>query len=149
VSDEEINVAIAEACGIPMFGLKKRGYWYRPNARGYTDRNNEAGRYTLVEAKKHEYKRGNADERVTIFQLPPPDYCNDLNAMHGAEKIFDGMDYKFKNKYVGTLEEILEVEIKKEDPECIPDVSGFEMINATAHQRAEAFLKTIQQEKGK
>lgn len=55
----------------PAYGLKKRGLWYRPNAKGYTDRQSEAGRYTLEEAMKHEYPY---DERVTKMLLTPLSY---------------------------------------------------------------------------
>lgn len=63
---------------VPMIGLKikiwgkrcyvlrKRGMFYRPNATGYTDRIEEAGRYTLEEAKRHEYPH---DEPVTKWHI--------------------------------------------------------------------------------
>lgn len=118
--DEEINVAIAEACG----------WTFGPG---------ESEASMKAEAVMCWVRPGNSNwQREHI-----PNYCTDLNVMHEAEKLFDGMDYQFKNKYAGTLEEILEAEIKKGDPECIPDVWGFEMINATARQRAEAFLRCI------
>lgn len=59
---------------IPMLGLKikiwgrrcyvlmKRGHFYRPGGAGYTDRLEEAGRFTLKEAQKFEYPY---DEPVT------------------------------------------------------------------------------------
>ena len=34
--------------------IRKDGYYYRPNAQGYTDRAEEAGVFTLEEAKSHE-----------------------------------------------------------------------------------------------
>jgi hypothetical protein len=58
-------------------GLKKRGLWYRPNARGYTDRQSEAGRYTRAEAKEHEYPH---DEPVTICEFKPENYSSDAAA---------------------------------------------------------------------
>lgn len=63
---------------IPMFGvritifgprcyvLKKHGYFYRPKASGYTDRVEEAGRYTFAQAKTHEYPH---DEPVTMHHI--------------------------------------------------------------------------------
>lgn len=63
---------------VPMFGVRvtiwgrrcfvvrKRGLFYRPNACGYTDRIDEAGRYTFDEAKQHEYLY---DERVTVHHV--------------------------------------------------------------------------------
>ncbi len=46
--------------------IRKRGYFYRSNAQGYTQCLSEAGRYTLEEAKKHEYPH---DEPVTIHHV--------------------------------------------------------------------------------
>lgn len=63
---------------IPMFGVRvtiygrrcyvvrKRGLFYRPKDCGYTDRIEEAGRYTLKEAKLREYHR---DEPVTMHHI--------------------------------------------------------------------------------
>ena len=63
-----------------------------------------------------------------------PDYLNDLNAMHEAEKI---MDRHQKNRYLNILHSI-----------CLPDdcdelEDDFGWCTATASQRAEAFLKTF------
>jgi len=59
-----------------------------------------------------------------------PDYINDLNAMHEAEKILNTPIHMQKNawnNYKGILE----------------DVTKGSSFHATASQRAEAFLKTI------
>jgi predicted RNA-binding Zn-ribbon protein involved in translation (DUF1610 family) len=60
-------------CGIRItiwgrrcYVLRKRGLFYRPKACGYTDRVEEAGRYTFDEAKAHEYLR---DEPVTMHHV--------------------------------------------------------------------------------
>lgn len=133
MTESEINCAIAEACGIPMFGLKKRGYWYRANARGYTDRQSEAGRYTKEEAKLHEYKRGGPDERVTIFPLNPPNYCQDLNAMHEAENVLSARQNRIYATWLTHL--------------CADDFTGGSYgrptYRATSSLRAEAFLRAI------
>ena len=61
------------------------------------------------------------------FSENVPDYCNDLNAMHEAEKIFDNALYC---RYIDEL--------------CTQAIKGKNcMYLATAAQRAEAFLKTI------
>lgn len=58
-------------------GLKKRGFWYRAEANGYTDRQDEAGRFTRHEASKREYPhKGSSlklclDEPVTIHEFEP------------------------------------------------------------------------------
>lgn len=57
-----------------LVGLKKRGYWYRPKACGYTDRESEAGRFTIEEAKKREYPH---DEPVTIHKFSVREYTTD------------------------------------------------------------------------
>ena len=61
--------------------------------------------------------------------LPIPDYCNDLNAMHEAEKVLtDDEAYAYSR----ALQEITRSVI-----------IGSAVISATAAQRAEAFLKTL------
>ena len=60
--------------GDKFVGLRRRGLWYRPNAGGYTDRQEEAGRYTREEAKKHAYPY---DEPVTIHEFDVPKYASD------------------------------------------------------------------------
>lgn len=46
--------------------LRKRGYFYRPNASGYTGRIEEAARYTLKEATRREYPH---DDPVTKHHI--------------------------------------------------------------------------------
>jgi hypothetical protein len=120
MSEAQINEAIAEACGYRKRDVK----WFGSNWKA-----GEA--WFLTDANGNTISRG------------IPNYYGDLNAIHEAEKIFHGMDYQFKNKYAGTLASILEAEVLKSDPNCIPDVVGFEWIHATAPQRCEAFLKAI------
>jgi len=54
------------------------------------------------------------------------DYCNDLNAMHEAEKVLSPQE---TDKYVTTL--------------CLEVQSEPSLHNATARQRAEAFLRAL------
>jgi hypothetical protein len=65
-------------------GLKKRGLWYRPKACGYTNLESEAGRYTLEEAKKHEYLRG--EEPVTIHGFSPKPFLTSFDAIMAVIK---------------------------------------------------------------
>ena len=58
-----------------------------------------------------------------------PDYLNDLNAMHEAEKVLKKRDLYQKFLYLVVLE----------DPENIENERAW----ATAAQRAEAFLRTL------
>jgi hypothetical protein len=67
----------------------------------------------------------------------PPDYCNDLNAMHEAEKFLEGSHNW--NKYTDILGKL-----------CLykPELHGLRtfvniIVSASARQRAEAFVKTI------
>jgi hypothetical protein len=90
MTNEQINIAIAKACGWGNDDIE----------RGYT---------------------------LCQFSEIVPDYCNDLNAMHEAEKIFDNALYC---RYIDEL--------------CTQAIKGKNsMYLATAAQRAEAFLKTI------
>lgn len=90
--------------GGKFVGLKKRGCWYRPDAKGYTDRESEAGRYTREEAKKHEYLH---DERVTIHEFIPRHYTTDPAAgvmvlKKCAEKLsMDGYELVIGNPIFG------------------------------------------------
>ena len=94
MTNEQINIAIAEACG-----------W------------------------KYEKNETHAPDGAFWWSKKPefPDYCNDLNAMHQAEKIFNHAQYC---RYISEL--------------CTLTIAdNNSMYMATAAQRAEAFLKTI------
>jgi hypothetical protein len=67
---------------------------------------------------------GAAFKKGDIIEIGPPDYTNDLNAMHEAESHLDDFD----------LWMIYEGHLRK---------NGSEFVNATAAQRAKAFLKTL------
>jgi hypothetical protein len=61
-----------------------------------------------------------------------PDYCNDLNAMHEAEKVIEISYYR---EYTNLLYDIA-LKVNKETNIWMP-------YSSTARQRAEAFLRTI------
>jgi len=72
-----------------------------------------------------------------------PDYCNDLNAMHEVVEMLKGDD---DIKYVNYL--FASVGINRyyymgATPEAFPADRQMKVINASALQRAEAFLRTI------
>lgn len=92
MTDDEINKAIAEACGI--VGKDQWGPLYRTK-----------------------------DGVVRNC----PDYCNDLNAMHKAEKVLVGKNNWELCEYVHKLH----------------TATNSWIAFATARQRAEAFLRTI------
>ena len=92
MTEEQINIAIAEVCGVA-----------------------------------HEDKWGSIYKTPHGYVRDVPDYCNDLNAMHEAEKIFDNALYC---RYIDEL--------------CTQAIKGKNcMYLATAAQRAEAFLRTL------
>ncbi len=65
-------------------------------------------------------------ENGRLRPIYAPDYCNDLNAMHGAEKI------------------LTRDQIEVFCDQLLPKHHGIWWgIHTTSHQRAEAFLKTI------
>ena len=96
MTNEQINIAIVEACG-----------------------------WKQVEGEECFFDNGT--EQVYIENIP--DYCNDLNAMHEAEKVLE--EKRLVWKYEMTLTR--------------NGGNGFNWskIHATALQRAKAFLKTL------
>lgn len=68
---------------------------------------------------------------------PPPDYLNDLNAIAQAEATLDGTAEAMA--YVDNLERVID----KQNSSYAPCVGRYRLVTATAAQRAEAFLKTI------
>ena len=70
-----------------------------------------------------------SDGELSIY--PVPDYLNDLNAMHEACAQFEGNDGKclIYNMFLHKV--------------CNEPLSAFPIINATAAQRAAAFLLTL------
>lgn len=122
MNDQEINIAIAEACG----------WEFRPvceipeDAPDYAERKSKAVMCWV--------RPGNDDWQIE--QLP--DFCKDFNAMHEAEqRVFNGPEYDSRFEFVSHLARILN------------PVHGYRMtdavdlLDATARQRAEALLKTI------
>lgn len=81
--DKWIHVNVME--GDRFVGLMKQGLWYRPNAKGYTDRQSEAGRYTREEAKQHEYLH--VPDAVTIREFDVRHYTTDPAAAMEVLKV--------------------------------------------------------------
>ena len=92
---EQQRIAIAEACGWTRIG------WNGVYQDWLGDRPNE--------------------DRDTY---PIPDYLNDLNAMHEAEKVLNNEQWVAYGRELNRL-------------------GVFPMVHATASQRAEAFLRTL------
>ena len=118
MTPEQQRIAIAEACG--WRGISPQllvGYapWRKE---AYSDRVNAC-------------PVGDLD----CFPFDPlPEYLSDLNAMHGAEDVI-GPKW---TTYCETLLAIVEPE-----PRSLEVCHYWNLLHATAAQRAEAFLKTI------
>jgi hypothetical protein len=105
MTPEAQRIAIAKACGWRLWS-SFNGLWAPPNC--------------VVEYDTDAY--------------PLPDYLNDLNAMHEAEK---ALGEKHVRSYAFTLSRVL-------DTAPTVDLDDqFLNIHATAAQRAEAFLQTL------
>lgn len=108
MSDNEIRIAIAEACG-----------WSKVQHRDNGD---------IIGLPAKDYPKpchiGGSNDWAFV-----PDYPNDLNAMHEAEKTLTGAE---------CLKYAEEVNLATK---CFKHITPVIMIFATARQRAEAFLK--------
>ena len=102
MTDEQINAAIAEACGWKAVCVDGDSGYYKGFDNG-------------------------AELRPDL-----PDFCNDLNAMHEAEKVMKG--YEQIATYVWHLEN------RSGDWSTDEHMMA---THATARQRAEAFLRTL------
>ena len=67
-----------------------------------------------------------------------PNYLNDLNAMHEAEKMLWGMDWSNRYTFNDNLANILKGRTVNRN-----DWDAETLLDATAARRAEAFLRTI------
>jgi hypothetical protein len=90
MTDEQINRAIAEACG------------WKEGVERYV-------------------------QNLPLMKAPP-DYCNDLNAMHEAEKTLTDDQFKWYTHWVEKL---------------MPETKYRCYLCATASQRAEAFVRSL------
>jgi hypothetical protein len=77
----ELNTWIDETLfdGGKYVGLMRRGFWYRPNKKGYTNSPEESGRYLIGDAIKHTTDP-DGDEPVKIERFPTPRYSTDRAA---------------------------------------------------------------------
>jgi hypothetical protein len=98
MTNEQINIAIAEACGWSNDDIE----------RGYT---------------------------LCQFTEDIPDYCNDLNAMHEAEKSLNQIQARAYSDFLDQSEQD-------------GTWAGCHCFHQTAAQRAEAFLRTINKLEG-
>ena len=100
MTNEQINVAIAQACGWTILKKPLSGFGFAAYA-----------------------KEPNGDPSPGI-----PDYCDDLNAMHEAEKVLTDDQFKWYTYWVEKL---------------MPETGFRFLLCATARQRAEAFVRSL------
>jgi hypothetical protein len=72
------------------------------------------------------------DMRGQVFPQSPPDYLNDLNAMHEAEKVLT------EEQRIAYSDCTYDIALKAQK-----EIGKWRWISLTAAQRAEAFLRTI------
>ena len=116
MKEEQQRIKIAEACGWTA-EQNSNGYWRAVN-------------------KKH----GNAVElwlsEQNVWSLGIPDYLNDLNAMHEAINTLDQIQMmEFYNNHI--------YDVVCNNRTSYSGMDHANVCNATAAQRAEAFLKTL------
>jgi hypothetical protein len=91
MTNEQINEAIAEACG--WIEIHDSGPWHHHKPWGYPPQPPGAG--------------GNAYKYV-------PDYCTDLNAMHEAEKVLAPKNWdRFSEKWWNYYHHLLDGDVHK------------------------------------
>lgn len=86
----------------------------------------KACRWKMEAITKEKWQSPTETEIYIVGYTEPPNYLSDLNAMHEAEKV---MTKEQRRKYVRALYQLTK--------------SEFENHCATAAQRAEAFLRTL------
>ena len=106
MTPKQQRIAIAEACG-----------WHHTHITG----NCPCGIHPKLKSDSDDY------------QQQVPDYPNDLNAMHEAEKTLSQYNRDTYGRKLACLK----------SSEGFDDTSHFTSCHATASQRAEAFLRTI------
>lgn len=141
MTHEAQRIAIAKACGVGQkWLLIKRGFYYRPNAAGYCEDIASAGRFDEAYAKS-DVSATNGD--VRMVKEPLPDYLNDLNAMHEAEKMLQGSGPLWQ-MYGSQIQNVVNyhcVGVVGDYPRDLRSLAF--LVHATAAQRAEAFVRTI------
>lgn len=126
MNDQEINIAIAEALGLDVIH-DPAGPKGRPDAW-------KTAFFTPKAAKQ----RRIAWPSSAVVKVVPK-YCRDLNAMHEATMSLEGpiRDHSFRRALAKSVG-VIGVEDWEHSLVCLDKLT-----NATARQRAEAFLRTI------
>jgi hypothetical protein len=138
VTDEEINEAIADHVGWKWYAVEKGGWFYRKGGHGYTYRIEEAGKYTKEDAEKQLCY----GEPMSVVKIPVPSYTTDLNAMREAlNTLTDDESWRL----ILHLSDITRNEHHSDPDDWFNRSTDWtwRVVNATAHQRSEAFLRTL------
>lgn len=136
MTDQEMNDAVAKACGKTSWLIVKDGWYYKPGANGYTDDVATAGRFSEAEARSHLRSSG----EIEVYREPSPDYGKDLNAMHDAEQTLDEGQCGKYHEFIDDLQAYATQDRGEDGPSYPAQDYWF---HSTAAQRREAFLRTI------
>lgn len=121
MSDQEIRIAIAEACGWKFLGTFDIGM-------------------EAINPEGKKVSQGLAFSwQVLLAHSNVPDYLNDLNAMHEAVK---SLRPETANEWA---DELTKITLLGANPHW---THWYHLANATARQRSEAFLRTLNLWKG-
>ena len=124
MTEEQINIAVAEACGWKKLTVPLE------------DDLGPIGDMTVTKWKRPSNPHGYVDPTSSV-----PNYCNNLNAMHEAEKTLAAEQ---EAVYVEALDrvtwEFIQTDARYNAGRlCVSELQ----FRATARQRAEAFLRTL------
>lgn len=125
MNEQEQREAIAEACGkSQLYAVMKGGYYYRPNAHGYTTDMSQAW-HTTKQTAESELVSG---EPMSIVPVPPPDYLHDWNATH---QMVNSLSEVCRGRWLITLDALTD------STEWLPD----RIMKAPQSKWCEAFLR--------
>ncbi len=136
MTPEAQRIAIAEVCGKDVLGW--RFYWRKHESYEWRESPTYCDKELAEEAASKEQRWGTEIGKIEEFKAPAmcPDYLNDLNAMHEAEKVLTS-----RQSAVFEIEVLHLTTGKEKFDYDRGDLIA--VITATAAQRAEAFLRTI------
>lgn len=140
MTPEQQRIAIAEACGrdLTSFRFKHQGVNRDvPQWSPSYNSSEEAQEVSNEEARRWGTRCWPVESFIDQYRAP--DYLNDLNAMHEAEKVLD--DGVLWKGYLNRLWDVVCPQF--EQMSGLNAAIGLLLVHATAKQRAEAFLKTL------
>lgn len=144
MNDQQLNNLVAEAIGLDEWVIIKGGYYYRPDACGYTSNLSEAWKVPLETAKRYEMYADNPHvhfyEKVLIQKAPTPDFGGDLNEARKMETfLMRDENALFLNSYENELRKRCNLKNYLDSGKASELFSW----NARASTRRECFLKAL------